>query len=150
MLAGKSMSEPKILKSLAEKNRKSMKIHESRISERLDTIEYEIKRIMEQTQFAKAFPVALVDSQRLQEIYLSTVKAYQEALKEILERFDETTDQDKRKLIQELKQVLEQTDDQFDKILGLLTQINDTIQKLGANADLEREVLTKLSQRLGA
>jgi len=144
------MSEPKILKSLVRKKQKNMKIHESRISERLDTIEYEIKRIMEQTQFAKAFPVALVDSQRLQEIYLSTVKAYQEALKEILERFDETTDQDKRKLIQELKQVLEQTDSQFDKILGLLTQINDTIQKLGANADLEREVLTKLSQRLGA
>ena len=144
------MSEPKILKSLVQKKQKNMKIHKSRISERLDTIEYEIKRIMEQTQFAKAFPVALVDSQRLQEIYLSTVKAYQEALKEILERFDETTDQDKRKLIQELKQVLEQTDSQFDKILGLLTQINDTIQKLGANADLEREVLTKLSQRLGA
>jgi len=144
------MSEPKILKSLVQKKQKNMKIHKSRISERLDTIEYEIKRIMEQTQFAKAFPVALVDSQRLQEIYLSTVKAYQEALKEILERFDETTDQDKRKLIQELKQVLEQTDNQFDKILGLLTQINDTIQKLGANADLEREVLTKLSQRLGA
>jgi len=144
------MSEPKILKSLAEKKQKNMKIHESKISERLDTIEYEIKRIIEQTQFAKAFPVALIDSQRLQEIYLSTVKAYREALKEILERFDETTDQDKRKLIQELKQVLEQTDSQFDKILGLLTQINDTIQKLGANADLEREVLTKLSQRLGA
>jgi len=144
------MSEPKILKSLVRKKQKNMKIHESKISERLDTIEYEIKRIMEQTQFAKAFPVALVDSQRLQEIYLSTVKAYQEALKEILERFDETTDQDKRKLIQELKQVLEQTDSQFDKILGLLTQINDTIQKLGANADLEREVLIKLSQRLGA
>ena len=144
------MSEPKILKSLVQKKQKNMKNHENKISERLDTIEYEIKRIMEQTQFAKAFPVALVDSQRLQEIYLSTVKAYQEALKEILERFDETTDQDKRKLIQELKQVLEQTDSQFDKILGLLTQINDTIQKLGANADLEREVLTKLSQRLGA
>ena len=144
------MSEPKILKSLVRKKQKNMKIHENRISERLDTIEYEIKRIMEQTQFAKAFPVALIDSQRLQEIYLSTVKAYQEALKEILERFDETTDQDKRKLIQELKQILEQTDNQFDKILGLLTQINDTIQKLGANADLEREVLTKLSQRLGA
>jgi len=144
------MSEPKILKSLVRKKQKNMKIHESKISERLDTIEYEIKRIMEQTQFAKAFPVALVDSQRLQEIYLSTVKAYQEALKEILERFDETTDQDKRKLIQELKQVLEQTDSQFDKILGLLTQINDTIQKLGANADLEREVLIKLSQRLEA
>ena len=114
----------------------------------LTKIQEYVKAFSEQRQSAEHVSLALVDSQRLEEIFLGTIQVYGEALKQVFESFTDASDKDKKWQIGELKQVLEQTVSQFTQILTVLTEIHETIQKLGVNADLEQEVLTQLNSKL--
>lgn len=115
----------------------------------LDRVEQQLQGIMEQTKLAQAFPVALLDSQKLENIILSTVQAYGQALRETLQSFRDMHSLDNEKL-SGLTRLLEQNTTQFGNILGMLTQISQALGKLGENTDLEREVLQKLNQQLSS
>ncbi len=114
----------------------------------LSKVQGQLKSILEQTRSATAFPVALLDSQRLETIILSTTEAYGQALKETLQTFEQTRSLDTEKLAQ-LTGTLEQTSGQFTQILSLLSDIAGLIKKQTGNAELERQVLQKLDRALG-
>lgn len=118
------------------------------IASELARVKNQLTEIMEQTQVAKAFPVALLDSQRLQEIILGTSNAYNQALIRILEQFEKMQKTGKRSELTEIKQIIEQSTQQFTQIYDSLTQIIGFISTLRGNVDLEREVLTQLNVKL--
>ena len=111
------------------------------------TQEY-VHALSEQRKNGQNISLALVDSSRLEEIFLDTIQIYGKALKEVFENVAEGVDKEKKWQIQEITRVLEQTSNQFEQILSVLAEMNETIQKLGVNADLEQEVLTQLNSKL--
>jgi len=123
-------------------------LRKSSVEVNLERVEQKLQEIMEQTKLAKAFPVALLDSQKLESIILSIVEAYGQALRETLHSFKDMQSLDNAKLTG-LTGLLEQNTAQFGDILKMLANMNQVLGKLGENAELERAVLTKLNRELG-
>ncbi len=87
----------------------------------LDKLELQLQELTEQVQLAKALPIAVLDSKRIESILLETTHAYKEAMR---------------------------ISEQFEQILALLQQVSQSLIKKDENVALEREVLLKLKAAL--
>jgi len=104
----------------------------------LSSVKRQLAEINSQLQVAKAFPVALLDSARLETIIRETVAAYGVALEQAIDKFQEL---DNSKGLTEFK---EQIGGQFQQLLSVLKQIQDSLVVQRENVGLEREALTAL------
>lgn len=132
------MTEPQIFELLNPSKQVDTTRH-------LEEIKQKIEEITEQTKLAKAFPVALLDSQKLESIILSTAEAYQAALETVISELKHT----KNPQLEEAMLVFRQSEDKFQQVLDSIVDIAFFVRKLDANADLERQVLERINAELG-
>lgn len=130
------MSEPEIFELLKPKI-------VSDVSDRqLQEIKQKIEELQSVTAPAKAYPMTLVDSSRLEEIVLAVCSSYLQALETLAEK-------PKNPELQEAMLVFRQTTDKFQQVLDSIVDIAFFVRKLDKNADLERQVLERINRELG-
>ena len=105
-----------------------------------------VREFVEDNKLAKEFaPVALVDSQRLENAVLGVAESAERTVRHLAEQ--QSTSQ--QMLLQEFRKLREQDNGKDPEINGKLDVIIRLLQKQDENVQLEREVLTKLSDKLG-
>ena len=117
------------------------------IAESFKTIQRQLDALAEQATLAKAFPVAILDSQKLNDIIMSTARSYQTAINELMAHYEERLKDAKN---EELKAPLLEINDKSVKILDLLEELRAGLVILQSTAALEREVLEVLLEKLRA
>jgi len=116
---------------------------------------------MEHPSLTKQFNVNLTEiaslKRQVREIreYLETVKntsplvtLQTDKLIRLLELAEQQSSRVEKKEFQSFRRILEQNLSQFNDLIGKLEGLTVFLEKLTANAELEREVLEKINQRL--
>jgi len=97
-------------------------------------------------QVAKVERQIIIQEERVPKIY----EAYRDTVVELLDKTRTSfLDLEKANSIEEIREILNNNDVQFTKLQSNLEKMIPFLDKLAANADLEREVLEKLKRELG-